>query len=69
MMTLINHLMDSQFEKIPTALTIIRCKKLATEYGLHLQPPLLGQLKRERHLQTPKMFYHLTSWQSVEVCL
>ena len=56
-----HHLTDSQFEEISMARTISNCKELATEYGLHLQPPILDQLKRERHLQTPQDVYHLTA--------
>ncbi|CAG8675643.1 7834_t:CDS:2, partial [Racocetra persica] len=36
-----------------------RCKELATEYGLHLQPPILDRLKREKHLQSLQNVYHL----------
>lgn len=56
-----HHLSDSQFEEISIAPTLMRRKELATEYGLQLQPSILDQLKRERHLQTPQDIYHLTA--------
>ena len=56
-----HHLTDKQFEEISIAPTIIRRKELATKYELQLQPCILDQLKRERHLQTPQDVYHLTA--------
>ena len=56
-----HHQSDKQFEVICAASTITEQKTLATEYGLHLQPPILDQLKRERHLQSPQDVYHLTA--------
>jgi hypothetical protein len=56
-----HHLTDRQFKEISIAPTSLRRKELATEYGLQLQPPILDQLKRERHLQTPQDVYHLTA--------
>jgi len=38
-----------------------RKKQLCTEYGLKLQPSILDELKRERHLQTPQDIYHATA--------
>ncbi|CAG8552242.1 21306_t:CDS:2, partial [Racocetra persica] len=45
-----HHLTNSQFEEISLASILKRCKELATEYGLYLQPPILDRLKREKHL-------------------
>uniref|UniRef100_U9TWW1 BAH domain-containing protein n=1 Tax=Rhizophagus irregularis (strain DAOM 181602 / DAOM 197198 / MUCL 43194) TaxID=747089 RepID=U9TWW1_RHIID len=52
---------DKQFEEICAASTLSECKNLATEYGLHLQPPILSQLQWERHLQSPQDAYHATA--------
>ncbi|UZO05438.1 uncharacterized protein OCT59_025788 [Rhizophagus irregularis] len=35
-----------------------RCKEIAAEYRLCTQPPILDNLKRERHLQSPHDVYH-----------
>ena len=56
-----HHLTDNQFKEISVAPTITKCKELATEYGLRIQPPILDQLKRERHLQSPQDVYHVTA--------
>ncbi|KAF0382168.1 serine/threonine protein kinase [Gigaspora margarita] len=48
-----------QFKEISVALPITKRKELTTKYGLHLQPPILDRLKRERHLQCPHDVYHL----------
>ena len=56
-----HHLTDRQFEEISIAPTSTRRKELATEYGLQLQPSILDQLKRDRHLQSPQDVYHLTA--------
>src|SRR5436853_30374 len=52
---------DRQFEEICAASTLSECKNLATEYGLHLQPPILSQLRWERHLQSPQDAFHATA--------
>ncbi|PKY23928.1 hypothetical protein RhiirB3_387609 [Rhizophagus irregularis] len=56
-----HHQTDKQFNEISEAQTISECKAIATEYGLRLQPPILDQLKWERHLQSPQDVYHLTA--------
>jgi hypothetical protein len=56
-----HHQTDKQFEEIFEALTITKHKAIATKYGLQLQSPILDQLKRERHLQSPQDVYHLTA--------
>jgi len=56
-----HHQTDKQFEEISAASTISERKAIAAEYGLHLQMPILDQLKRERHLQSPQDVYHLTA--------
>ena len=56
-----HHQTDEQFEEISRASTITECKAIGTEYGLHLNPPILDQLKRERHLQSPQDVYHITA--------
>ena len=56
-----HHLTDSQFKEISAAPTITKCKELAVTYGLHIKPPILDQLKRERHLQSPQDIYHVTA--------
>ncbi|GES97671.1 hypothetical protein GLOIN_2v1774533 [Rhizophagus clarus] len=44
-----------------TSQTITEYKAIAAKYGLQLNPPILDQLKRERHLQSPQDIYHLTA--------
>src|SRR5438034_259887 len=56
-----HHQSDKQFEEISEALTITERKAIAAEYGLRLHPPILDQLKRERHLQSPQDIYHITA--------
>ncbi|EXX58900.1 hypothetical protein GLOIN_2v1790940 [Rhizophagus irregularis DAOM 181602=DAOM 197198] len=56
-----HHLSDKQFKEISEASTITERKAIASEFGLQLYPPLLDQLKRERHLQSPQDVYHLTA--------
>ena len=56
-----HHQSNKQFEEISAASTIRERKATATEYGLHLQPSILDELKRERHLQAPQDIYHLTA--------
>ncbi|PKB98811.1 hypothetical protein RhiirA5_430767 [Rhizophagus irregularis] len=56
-----HHQSNKQFKEISEALTITERKAIATEYGLQLNPPLLNQLKRERHLQSPQDVYHITA--------
>ncbi|CAG8782596.1 7964_t:CDS:2 [Racocetra persica] len=48
-----------QFNKILATSTIMRYKAIAAEYGLHIKPPILDKLKRERHLQSPHDIYHV----------
>ena len=48
-----HHQTDKQFEEITVASMITERKAIATEYGLRLQPSILDELKRERHLQSP----------------
>ncbi|UZO16278.1 uncharacterized protein OCT59_007667 [Rhizophagus irregularis] len=55
------HLADKQFEEISAAPMITRCKEIATEHGLQLQPPILDYLRWERHLQSPQDVYHATA--------
>lgn len=56
-----HHQTDKQFEEIFAASTITECKKIATQYGLRLQPTILDQLRWERHLQSPHDVYHVTA--------
>lgn len=56
-----HHQSDKQFEEIYAAQTITERKAIAAEYGLRLNPSILDQLKRERHLQSPQDAYHLTA--------
>ena len=56
-----HHQTDKQFEEIVVASTITERKAIASEYGLYLQPSILDELKRERHLQSPQDVYHLTA--------
>ena len=56
-----HHLTNIQFEEIFVAPTMKRCKEIATEYGLRLQPSLLDHLRWERHLQSPQDVYHATA--------
>ncbi|PKC56095.1 hypothetical protein RhiirA1_501645 [Rhizophagus irregularis] len=55
------HQSDKQFEEIYAAQTITERKAITAEYGLWLNPSILDQLKRERHLQSPQDAYHLTA--------
>ena len=52
---------DKQFQEISSASTLTERKAIASKYGLRLQPSILDQLKRERHLQAPQDIYHLTA--------
>jgi hypothetical protein len=56
-----HHITNDQFEEISLASNITRSNEIATMYGLRLQPSILDELKRERHLQSPQDIYHLTS--------
>ncbi|RGB33909.1 hypothetical protein C1646_668970 [Rhizophagus diaphanus] len=53
-----HHLTDRQFEEISAAPTITRRNEIAAEYGLWICSPILDNLKRERHLQSPHDVYH-----------
>jgi hypothetical protein len=55
------HLTDKQFEEISAAPTITRCREIATEHGLRMQPPILDYLRWDRHLQSPQDVYHATA--------
>ncbi|PKC56623.1 hypothetical protein RhiirA1_500348 [Rhizophagus irregularis] len=61
LMSRYHHLTDCQFEEISAAPTMTRCKEIAAEYGLCTKPPILDNLKRERHLQSPHDVYHATA--------
>ncbi|UZO20523.1 uncharacterized protein OCT59_012946 [Rhizophagus irregularis] len=54
-----HHITNTQFEDIFTALTQKERSDLAKEYGLHTILPILDQLQREHHLQSPQDIYHL----------
>ncbi|CAG8768126.1 3520_t:CDS:2, partial [Racocetra fulgida] len=55
-----HHLINIQFDEILAAPTITKCKEIAAEYGLRIKSPILDELKRERHLQSPHDIYHVT---------
>ncbi|RIA79984.1 hypothetical protein C1645_839506 [Glomus cerebriforme] len=50
---------DKQFELICAVSMKTEQEEIATEYRLQLYLPILDQLKRERHLQSPQDVYHL----------
>lgn len=54
-----HHITNTQFEDIFTAPNQKERSDLAKEYGLHTILPILDQLQRERHLQSPQDIYHL----------
>ena len=56
-----HHLTDSEFSLISAEIVPFRKNQLSWEYGLKLQPSILDELKRERHLQTPPDIYHATA--------
>ena len=56
-----HHLTDSEFLLISAEMVTSRKISLGREYGLKLQPSILNELKRERHLQTPQDIYHATA--------
>ncbi|CAG8855367.1 14797_t:CDS:1, partial [Gigaspora margarita] len=56
-----HHLTNIQFGEILAAPTITRSKEIAAEYGLRIKSPILDELKRERHLQSPHDIYHVTA--------
>jgi hypothetical protein len=56
-----HHLTNAKFLLISAETVTSRKKQLCTEYGLKLQPSILDELKRERHLQTPQDIYHATA--------
>ncbi|CAB4443413.1 unnamed protein product [Rhizophagus irregularis] len=62
-----HYLSDKQFKEISEASTITERKAIASEFGLQLYPPLLDQLKRERHLQSPQDVYHLTAGKALRL--
>ena len=54
-----HHITNDQFQEIFTALTITQQSSIAKEYGLQTTLPILDQLQRERHLQSPQDIYHI----------
>jgi hypothetical protein len=54
-----HHITNVQFKNIITAPTIKQQNDIAKEYGLRTHLPILDQLQRERHLQTPQDVYHI----------
>ena len=49
-----HHITNTQFKEIFTTQTLKEQNNLAKEYGLHTILPILDQLQRERHLQSPQ---------------
>ncbi|GBB87224.1 hypothetical protein RclHR1_13670005 [Rhizophagus clarus] len=56
-----HHLTDSQFGEISATQNIVRREEIAAGYGLCIQPSILDELKREKHLQSPHDVYHATA--------
>ncbi|RGB27248.1 hypothetical protein C1646_769348 [Rhizophagus diaphanus] len=60
------HITDTQFESIFTASTIKQQNDIAKEYGLRTRLPILDQLQRERHLQSPQDIYHIIAGKTLK---
>lgn len=53
-----HHITSVQFQQISLTKTVTECKQMATQFGLHKEPPILDNLMRDRHLQSPQDVYH-----------
>lgn len=54
-----HHITNDQFQAIFAASTITQQSVIAKKYGLQTTLPILDQLQRERHLQSPQDIYHI----------
>ncbi|KAF0374651.1 HCP-like protein [Gigaspora margarita] len=54
-----HHITNVQFEGISIASTFAQQDEISKKYSLRNSPPILDQLQRERHLQSPQDTYHL----------
>lgn len=62
-----HHITDSQFEDIFMASTLRQQNNIAKEYGLQTRLPILDQLQRERHLQSPQDIYHIIAGKTLKL--
>ena len=62
-----HHITNIQFKEIFTTQTLKEQNNLAKEYGLHTILPILDQLQRERHLQSPQDIYHLIAGKTLKL--
>ena len=62
-----HHITNIQFKEIFTTQTLKERNNLAKEYGLHTILPILDQLQREHHLQSPQDIYHLIAGKTLKL--
>ena len=62
-----HHITNTQFEDIFTAQTLKQRSDISKEYGLRTTLPILDQLQRERHLQSPQDIYHLIAGKTLKL--
>lgn len=62
-----HHITNSQFEDIFSASTFTQQNSISKEYGLRNSYPILDQLQRERHLQSPQDIYHLMAGKTLKL--
>jgi hypothetical protein len=56
-----HHITNTQFEDIFAAPTLTQQNEASKKYGLRNNYPILDQLQRERHLQSPQDVYHMAA--------
>src|SRR2546423_7149653 len=62
-----HHITNTQLDEIFAASTLQQQKIIAKEYGLQTSLPILDQLQRERHLQSPQDPYHLVAGKTLKL--
>ncbi|UZO02580.1 uncharacterized protein OCT59_021059 [Rhizophagus irregularis] len=62
-----HHITNIQFKNIFTATTLENRNNIAKEYGLRTSLPILDQLQRERHLQSPQDIYHIIAGKTLKL--
>ncbi|PKC56328.1 hypothetical protein RhiirA1_402217 [Rhizophagus irregularis] len=62
-----HHITNIQFKNIFTATTLENQNNIAKEYGLRTSLPILDQLQRERHLQSPQDIYHIIAGKTLKL--
>jgi hypothetical protein len=62
-----HHITNVQFEEMFSASTLIQQNNFGKEYGLQNSFPILDQLQREWHLQSPQDIYHLIAGKTLKL--